>query len=38
MIFSANIGVRNSVGIFTADVFCRKYHECDEFGENFSQL
>ena len=32
VIFSANIGVRNSVGIFTCDVFCRIYHDCDEFG------
>ena len=38
VIFSANIGVRNSVGIFTCDVFCRIYHDCDEFGGNFSQL
>ena len=37
MIFSANICVRNLVGIFTCDVFCRKYHDCDEFGGNFSQ-
>ena len=29
MIFSANIGVRNSVGFFTCDVFCRIYHDCD---------
>ena len=38
VIFSANICVRNSIGIFTCDVFCRKYHDCDEFGGNFSQL
>ena len=38
VIFSANIGVRNSVGFFTCDVFCRIYHDCDEFGGNFSQL
>ena len=38
VILSANICVRNSVGIFTCDVFCRKYHDCDEFGRTFSQL
>ena len=38
VIFSANIGVRNSVGCFTCDVFCRIYHDCDEFGGNVSQL
>ena len=38
VIFSANIGERNSVGIFTCDVFCRIYHDCDEFGGHFSQL
>ena len=27
---SANIGVRNSVGLFTCDEFCRIYHNCDE--------
>ena len=38
LIFSANVGVRNSVGFFTYDVFCRIYHDCDEFGGIFSQL
>ena len=38
VIFSANICVRNSVGIFTCDVFCRKYHDCDEFGGNSMEL
>ena len=38
MALSANICVRNSVGFFTCDEFCRKYHDCDEFGGNFSQL
>ena len=38
LIFSANVGVRNSVGFLTYDVFCRIYHDCDEFGGNFSQL
>ena len=38
LIFSANVGVRNSVGFFTYDVFCRIYHDCDEFGGMFSQL
>ena len=38
LIFSANVGVRNSVRFFTCDVFCRIYHDCDEFDGNFSQL
>ena len=38
MIFSANIGVRNSVGFFTCDVFCRIYQDYDDFGGNFSLL
>ena len=27
---SANIGVRNSVGFFTCDEFCRICYNCDE--------
>ena len=38
MIFSANIGVKNSVGFFICDVFCRINHDCDEFGGNFSHI
>ena len=32
MALSANIGVRNSVGFFTCDEFCRICHNCDELG------
>ena len=31
MALSANIGVRNSVGFFTCDEFCRICHNCDGF-------
>ena len=31
LIFSPNVGVRNSVGFFTCDVFCPVYHNLYEF-------
>ena len=35
LIFSANVGVRNSVGFFTCDVFCPVYHNLYEFDRFF---